>query len=85
MAEAAGVCQGGSESELEHVVFRSLPYGVVPSPSRSHAHAHSRVALVRSQPSHVRKKVLEEAERRVRGEGFKEKMRWILRRKARGY
>ena len=55
------------------------------SRSRSHAHAHSRVALVRSQPSHVRKKVLEEAERRVRGEGFKEKMRWILRRKARGY
>ena len=37
------------------------------------------------KPSHVRKRVLEEAQRRVKGEGFKEKMRWILRRKARGY
>jgi ribosomal protein S21 len=37
------------------------------------------------KPSHERKRVLEEAERRDRNKGFKEKMRWILRRKARGY
>lgn len=37
------------------------------------------------KPSHERKKILEEAERRNRSRGFKEKMRWILRRKARGY
>lgn len=37
------------------------------------------------KPSHERKRVLEEAERRNRNRGFKEKMRWILRRKARGY
>ena len=37
------------------------------------------------KPSHQRKKVLEEAQRRVRGESFKEKMRWILRRKAAQY
>jgi ribosomal protein S21 len=36
------------------------------------------------KPSHERKRVLEEAERRNKNEGFKEKMRWILRRKARG-
>ena len=37
------------------------------------------------KPSHERKRVLEEAERRNRNRGFKEKMRWILRRKAGGY
>ncbi len=37
------------------------------------------------KPSHQRKKVLEEAQRKVRGEAFKEKMRWILRRKAAQY
>jgi ribosomal protein S21 len=37
------------------------------------------------KPSHIRKKVLEEAQRKVRGEAFKEKMRWILRRKAAQY
>lgn len=37
------------------------------------------------KPTHERKRVLEEAERRNRNRGFKEKMRWILRRKARGY
>ena len=37
------------------------------------------------KPSHHRKRVLEEAQRKVRGEAFKEKMRWILRRKAAQY
>jgi len=37
------------------------------------------------KPSHERKRVLEEAVRRNASRGFKEKMRWILRRKARGY
>jgi ribosomal protein S21 len=37
------------------------------------------------KPTHERKRVLEEAERRNKNRGFKEKMRWILRRKARGY
>jgi ribosomal protein S21 len=37
------------------------------------------------KPTHHRKKVLEDAQRKVRGEAFKEKMRWILRRKAAQY
>lgn len=37
------------------------------------------------KPSHERKRVLEEAVRRNKSREFKEKMRWILRRKARGY
>ena len=37
------------------------------------------------KPCQERKQVIEEAKRRDRTREFKEKMRWILRRKARGY
>ncbi|WPT11786.1 hypothetical protein PSENEW3n2_00005286 [Picochlorum sp. SENEW3] len=37
------------------------------------------------KPCQERKKMREDAEKRIRTRAFKEKMRWILKRKARGY
>jgi ribosomal protein S21 len=37
------------------------------------------------KPCQERKKMREDADKRIRTRGFKEKMRWILKRKARGY
>lgn len=37
------------------------------------------------KPSQERKRRKEEAVRKIRSQSFREKMRWILKRKARGY